>query len=209
MPLKSDHIPAPPRENDILPASQESAETLALMARRRSTKIAHMTGPGPTGADLDALIALAGRVPDHGKLGPWRFIIIEGEARERAGEALAKVIAQDDNVDAQRLAFARSHFLRAPVCVTVVAAASTHPKIPEWEQTLSSAAACFALLMGAHAMGYAGAWLTEWPTYDARARAALGLAEHERVAGFVFLGSAREAPTERVRADVTTRISRF
>lgn len=209
MPLKADQIPAPPRENEVLPAANESAEMLALMAKRRSTKIAHFAEPGPTGADLEALIALAARVPDHGKLGPWRFVIIEGDARARAGVALASVIENDANVDEQRLAFARGHFLRAPTCVMVVSTAAPHAKIPEWEQTLSAGAACFALVMAAHAMGYAGAWITEWPTYDARARTALGLAEHERVAGFVFLGSAREAPTERVRADAKSRISRF
>lgn len=209
MPLNASQIPAAPKENDILPAACESADTLALLARRRSTKIAHFAEPGPTGADLEALITLAARVPDHGKLGPWRFVIIEGDARERAGEALARVIAQDDGVDAQRLAFARGHFLRAPTCVMVVSTAAPHAKIPEWEQQLSAGAACFALVLAAHALGYAGAWITEWPTYDARARAALGLAEHERIAGFVFLGSAREAPTERVRADAKPRISRL
>jgi nitroreductase len=209
MPLKADQIPPPPRENDALPAARESAETLALMARRRSTKVAHFSEPGPTGADLEALIQIAARVPDHGKLGPWRFVIIEGDARARAGVTLCRVIEHDDGVDEQRLAFARGHFLRAPTCVMVVSTAAPHAKIPEWEQTLSSGAVCFALVMAAHAMGYAGAWITEWPAYDARARAALGLAEHERIAGFVFLGSAREAPTERVRADVSSRISRF
>lgn len=209
MPLNATHIPAAPRENEALPAATPSPETLALLARRRSTKAAHFTAPGPTGADLEALITLAARVPDHGKLGPWRFVIIEGEARERAGAALAAAIADEDGVDERRLNFARSHFLRAPVCVMVVSTAAPHPKIPEWEQTLSSAAACFALLLGANAMGYAGAWLTEWPTYHARARAALGLSSTEAIAGFVFLGSAGEAPTERVRADVGARISRF
>lgn len=209
MPLKADQIPAPPRENDALPAARESAETLALMARRRSTKIAHFAEPGPTGADLEALITLAARVPDHGKLGPWRFVIIEGDARARAGVALADVIATDEGVDEQRLALARGHFLRAPTCVMVVSTAAPHAKIPEWEQTLSSGAVCFSLLLAAHAMGYAGAWITEWPSYDARARKALGLAEHERIAGFVYLGSAREAPGERVRADAKSRISHF
>jgi nitroreductase len=119
------------------------------------------------------------------------------------------VIENDEGVDEVRLAFARGHFLRAPLCVMVVSTAAPHPKIPEWEQLLSSAAACFSLLLSAHALGYAGCWLTEWPTYDARARAALGLAEHERIAGFIYLGSTREPSVERVRADAASRISRF
>ena len=202
-------IPAAPRENEPADAVHESADTLALLARRRSVKLMQLTEPAPSGAEIDALIALAGRVPDHGKLGPWRFVVIEGEARERAGAALADVIKHDEGVDDNRIAFVRNWFARAPACVMVVSTAAPHPKIPEWEQQLSAAAAAFSLLIAAHALGYAGCWLTEWPAYDTRARAALGLAEHERVAGFVYLGSAQGQAMERVRADVASRISRF
>ncbi len=209
MPLPFSALPEPLRENDTANAALESAATLALMARRRSTKIVHFTGQGPSSAEIDALLTLAAHVPDHGKLGPWRFVVIEAEARARAGEALAQAIANDDGVDESRLAAARETFLRAPVCVMVVSTAAPHPKIPEWEQQLSAGAACFALLLGAHAMGYGGCWLTGWPAYDARVRVALGVVEGERIAGFIHLGVAREQPTERVRADVGERISRF
>jgi nitroreductase len=209
MPLPLAAIPSAPPENSSTNAACESAETLNLMALRRSTKIAHFAEPGPTSEEIDALIRLAARAPDHGKLGPWRFVVIDGDARVRAGEALARVIADDADVDAARLDAARGLFLRSPACVMVVSTAAPHAKIPEWEQQLSCGAVCFALLLAGHALGYAGCWITEWPAYDARARAALGLAEHERVAGFIHLGAAREAPTERVRADVASRISRF
>lgn len=209
MPLSLTSIPPAPQQNEPLPAAQASVEMLAIMARRRSAKIAHFSEPGPAAGEIDALIALAARVPDHGKLGPWRFVVIEGDARRRAGEALSRVIAEDDGVDEIRLAAARNHFMRAPTAIMVVSTAAPHPKIPEWEQLLSSGAVCFALLLSAHAFGYAGCWLTEWPAYDARARAALGVAEHERIAGFIYLGTAREAPTERVRADAASRISRY
>lgn len=209
MPLPLSAIPAPLGDNDPAEAAHQSAETLALLARRRSSKLMGLAEPGPNSAELDALIALAARVPDHGKLGPWRFVVIEGEGRARAGAALANVIKDDDGVDAGRLAFTRDWFNRAPACVMVVSTAQPHPKIPEWEQLLSSGAVCFSLLLSAHALGYAGCWLTEWPTYDARARAALGLAEHERIAGFVYLGTSAMAATERVRPDVGERIVRF
>jgi nitroreductase len=209
MPLDHSAIPPAPPENGPVNAACESPETLALMARRRSTKIAHLSEPGPSSATIDALIRLAARAPDHGKLGPWRFVVIEGDARARAGEALAGVIARDEGVDAARLEAARGLFLRSPACVMVVSAAAPHPKIPEWEQQLSAGAVCFALLTASHALGYAGCWITEWPAYDARARAALGVAPNERIAGFVHLGTARESPTERVRADPSQRISRF
>jgi nitroreductase len=202
-------IPVSPAEGQPANAIRESAETLALLAQRRSSKVMHLAEPAPTSAEIDALIALAARVPDHGKLGPWRFVVFEGDARARAGEALANAIANDAGVDQARLDHTRNLLQRAPACVMVVSTAAPHPKIPEWEQQLSSAAACFSLLLGAHALGYGGCWLTEWPAYDARARAALGLVEHERIAGIIYLGTAHEPAIERVRADISTRVSRF
>lgn len=209
MPLNASIVPQPPLVNEAASAAFASAETLALFARRRSTKVAHLVEPGPAGADIDALIALAARVPDHGKLGPWRFVVMEGEARARAGADIARAIENDAGVDEARLSFARGLFLRAPVCVMVVSAPTSNPKVPEWEQVLSAGAVCYGLLLAAHAMGYAGCWLTEWPAYHARARAALGLAEHERIAGVIYLGAAREPAMERVRADAASRTSRY
>lgn len=209
MTLPVSAIPASPVENEPAVAARESAETLALMASRRSAKLLLLAEPAPNAGELNALIALATRVPDHGKIGPWRFVVIDGDARARAGAKLADVIATDEGVDEARREFVRGHFLRAPACVMVVSTAGPHKKVPEWEQELSAGAVCFALLLGAHAMGYAGCWLTEWPTYDARARAALGLAEDERVAGFIYLGTAQAGVTERIRADAASRISRF
>ncbi len=202
-------IPAAPQEGEPANAILESAETLRLLARRRSSKVMNLIEPAPTSAEIDALINLAARVPDHGKLGPWRFVVFEGEARARASEALAQVIANDAGVDDSRLAHTRNLLQRAPACVMVVSTATPHAKIPPWEQVLSAGAVCFSLLVSAHALGYGGCWLTEWPAYDARARAVLGLSEHERIAGIVYLGTPKEPPTERVRAGASTRISRF
>lgn len=203
MPLNASHIPDQPRENEPASAARESMETLALLSQRRSTKVAQLEAPAPSGADLDALIALAARAPDHGKLGPWRFVIFEGEGRARAGAALAAA------ADAAQAESARMLFARAPLCVMVVASPKPSVKVPEWEQVLSAGAVCYGLLLGAHAMGYAGCWLTEWPAFDARARAALGLAEAERIAGFVYLGSAAAPPLERGRPAIQERITRF
>jgi nitroreductase len=202
-------IPGSPREIEPADATHESAETLALLARRRSVKLMQLSEPAPSGAEIDALIHLAGRVPDHGKLGPWRFVVIEGEARARAGAALAEVIKHDEGVDANRLDFVRGTFTRAPACVMVVSAPQPNKKVPEWEQQLSAGAACFSLLLAAHALGYAGCWLTEWQAFDSRAAAALGVGEKERIAGFVYLGAASGPALERVRADIGSRISRL
>ncbi|MEZ5996394.1 MAG: nitroreductase [Hyphomonadaceae bacterium] len=204
MSLSPDAAPPAPIENEPCNATLESAETLALLARRRSTKVVHFAEPGPTPAQMETLLRLAARVPDHGKLGPWRFVVIEGAARARAGQALAGLTA-----DAQGAEIARNTFLRAPACVMVVSCAQPHAKIPEWEQQLSAGAACFALLVAAHAMGFGGCWLTGWPCYDERARAALGLAPHERIAGFIHLGTPAETPTERVRPDWRKHVSHY
>jgi nitroreductase len=209
MTLPASAIPAPLQENEPADAVHESSEMLSLLARRRSTKVGHLIEPGPSDEQINALLRLAARVPDHGKLGPWRFVVIAGDARERAGEAIANVIAQDDDIDESRINAARMLLMRAPVCVMVVSSPVPSQKAPEWEQQLSAAASCYGLLLGAHAMGFGGCWLTEWPTYDARARAALGLKEHERVAGFVYLGTPREAVTERFRADLASRVTRY
>jgi nitroreductase len=191
-------------ENQAGNAILESAETLKLLGLRRSTKVIHLTDPGPDADQLDALLRLAARVPDHGKLGPWRFVVMEGEARARAGEALASVREDEQSKEA-----ARATFVRAPLCVMVVSTAAPNPKIPEWEQQLSAGAVCYALLVAAHAMGFGGCWLTGWACYSAEARAALGLSEQERIAGFIHLGAPTETPTERVRADWRERVSRF
>ena len=209
MPLPLSSIPAQLHDNEPANATCESAETLSLLARRRSLKLMHLTTPAPSTAELDALISLAARVPDHGKLGPWRFVVIDGDARDRAGAALEQVIRNDEGVDDARREFVRGWFKRAPACVMVVSAPRPNPKVPEWEQVLSAGAVCFNLLLTAHALGYAGSWLTEWPTFDERARVALGLASEERIAGFVYLGTPAQGAAERVRADVSSRISRF
>jgi nitroreductase len=203
--IAATEVPAAPSENAPLDAARPSTETLQLLALRRSTKALLLAEPGPDAAQIDALLTLAARVPDHGKLGPWRFIVFAGEGRARAGEAIAAALG----ADAPDPALERARFLRAPLVIGVISTAAPHPKIPEWEQVLSAGAACFSLVLAAHAMGFAGCWLTETPTYDPRARAALGLADHERIAGLVYLGTATAAPTERERPDVRARTMWF
>jgi nitroreductase len=183
--------------------------TIALLRHRRSVPPPTMAGPGPTPEELDAILSLAARVPDHGKLAPWRFIVFEGDARARAGDAIAAVHAQD-NPDAKpaRLDLERKRLQHAPTVVAVVSRAAPHAKIPEWEQVLSAGAAAMNLLVAANALGFATAWLTEWYSYDARVAEALGLAPHEKFAGFVHIGRPTTAVEDRVRpvmADIVTR----
>lgn len=192
-------------------AAQSRPRTVELLARRRSTPAAKLTEPGPTARELSKLFTIAARVPDHGKLAPWRFVVFEGEARARAGEVLVKAWqnANPHNVGAPRLELERTRFTRAPVVVMVVSTAQPHAKIPEWEQILSAGAVCQNLLIAAHAMGYAGQWLTEWYAYDRAVLDAFGLDAHERVAGFIYLGSTDAEAFERPRPDVEALMTRW
>lgn len=182
---------------------------LDLLARRRSTKAFQLTGPGPDTAQIAALLQIGVRIPDHGKLAPWRFVVLLGEGRARAGALLADLLTQRGGAGEEAVAFERARFLRAPAVICVVSTAMPHPKIPQWEQVLSAGALCFQILLAAHGAGFAGCWLTEWPAYDEEARAALGLAAHERIAGFLYLGKAAEPAIERARPDSTALTTWF
>ena len=184
-------------------------EALDLLKTRRSVKPMELNGPGPTAAELDTLLTVAARVPDHGKLAPWRFIVFEGEAREAAGKTIAGIF-RDDHADAtsDQLDFERKRLARAPLVIAVVSRAGPHVKIPEWEQQLSAGAASMNLVNAAHALGYAASWITEWYAYDRRVLDALGLAANERIAGFVHIGRPAKPPEDRPRpklADIVTR----
>ncbi|MGP1274049.1 MAG: nitroreductase family protein [Caulobacterales bacterium] len=198
--------PAFPVENDVLTVPKPSADMLGRMARRRSTRAIDMSGPGPSKEQLDTLIRIAARVPDHGKLFPWRFIVFEGEARPAFGQMLESLIRADmPEAGEERLNLERRRFERAPVVIGVISRVTIPHKIPEWEQILSAGAVCQNLLLAADAMGFGAQWLTEWYAFDERVKSALGLEANERVAGFVYVGTQAVSATERPRkpADIT------
>ncbi len=182
--------------------------TLDLLATRRSVPPPLLGGPGPSRAELETLLAIASRVPDHGKLAPWRFIVIEGEARARVGETIAAAFRADNpEASGERLEQERRRLQHAPTVVAVVSRVGPHVKIPEWEQVLSVGAAAMNLVVAANAMGFSTSWLTEWHTYDRRVLDALGLTPQERMAGYIHLGRAKEIPSDRPRpalADIVT-----
>jgi nitroreductase len=149
-------------------------------------------------------------VPDHGKLAPWRFVLFEGAGRERAGAIAARLAAEDDpNADPARLEAERRRFTRAPLVVAVVSRAAPHVKIPEWEQVLSAGAASMTLVIAANALGYRSNWITEWCAYDRRFCAAIGLAPHEKIAGFIHIGAPSVAIEDRARPTLDAIVSRF
>ncbi|MCJ2134374.1 nitroreductase [Methylobacterium sp. J-026] len=174
--------------------------TLDLLKTRRSVPPPLLDEPGPDRVQLETILAAASRVPDHGKLAPWRFLVIAGAARDRVGALIADAFAAD-NPDAapERLAQERARLTHAPLVVAVVSRAAPHVKIPEWEQVLSAGAATMNLVIAANAAGFATSWLTEWFAYDRRVLDALGLAPWEKLAGFVHIGQAREVPADRPR----------
>src|SRR6516225_7850677 len=158
-------------------------DTIALLERRRSVPLLLMAGPGPGREELTTILTIASRVPDHGKLAPWRFVVFEGEARERAGRIALEVrLADMPELDEAARAEESRRFARAPVVVAVVSRAAPHVKIPEWEQVLSAGAVCMNMIVAARALGFSATWLTGWPAYDARFRKGIGLAVHERIA---------------------------
>ncbi|UMY17261.1 nitroreductase [Methylobacterium organophilum] len=185
-------------------------ETLDLLRRRRSVPPPLLEGEGPSRETLDGLLAIAARVPDHGKLAPWRFLVIEGEARHRIGAQLAAIHAADfPQADPARLDQERKRLAHAPVVVAVVSRAAPHVKIPEWEQVLSAGAVCMNLVVAANAAGYATSWLTEWFAYDRRVLDALGLGPSEKIAGFIHIGHPREIPSDRPRPDLAEIVTRL
>jgi len=175
-------------------------DALSLLTTRRSVKPVELTGPAPSGAEIETLLTIASRVPDHGKLTPWRFIVFEGDARHGIGNAIAEAFKADrPDATPDQIEFERSRLSRAPLVIAVVSRAGPHVKIPEWEQVLSAGAACQNLILAAAALGYGAQWITEWCAYSKGVRRALRLAEGERVAGFVYIGTAKEKPDERER----------
>jgi len=185
-------------------------DAIELLRTRRSSRIVDLVEPGPNAADLATILTIAARVPDHGKLAPWRFIVFEGEGRARAGALFAAVLKdKDPALTERRLEDEKNRFTRAPVVVAVVSKAAPHAKIPEWEQLMSGAAVAQNMVLATTALGYGVTWLTEWPAYDAQARAGLGLADHERVVGFIYMGTATQALEDRPRPALDEVVTRF
>jgi nitroreductase len=185
-------------------------DALELLKTRRSLKPVELIAPGPTPAEIDTLLTVASRVPDHGKLTPWRFIVFEGEARAKAGEAIAAAFATKyPDSKPEHLDNERKRLARAPLVIAVVSRAAPHVKIPEWEQVLSAGAAAMSLVLAAHALGYGANWITEWYAYDRNALAALGVAENEKIAGFVHIGTPVQPPEDRPRPPLAEIATRF
>ena len=198
-------LPPRPEFGEPLPI-KPAPEVLAFLARRKSASALTLRAPGPSEDEIQSLLRLATRAPDHGKLAPWRFVLVQGEAKDAVGEALADIAAH--RPDAPKATATLAKFNVAPLCIVVI----SHPKpgdIPEWEQIMSAGAVCTNLLNAALAMGYGATWITDWYAFDPAAQAVFGLVEGERVAGFLYIGTVVEPPLERIRPEVEGLITRL
>ena len=188
----------------------DTSSILALLATRKSASAKSMGEPGPTPGQLSEILSLAVRVPDHGKLAPWRFILWEGEARASFGDVMkARWQQLHPEHGAETLDTVGRLFLRAPAVLGVISTAQEHPKIPLWEQQLSAAAVCMNILYAATAMGLGCQWNTDWVAYDAGIAAAMGLKPHEKVAGLIYFGTPTGALEDRPRPDPAALLARW
>jgi nitroreductase len=183
-----------------------SVEVLAFLAGRRSASPFNLAAPAPDAGELEAILRLAARVPDHGKLSPWRFVVLEGAAKARFVEALRAMTARQE---APEKAAAVLGKIATPPMTVVVISNPKGDRIPLWEQQMSAGAVCMTLCLAAQAMGFGANWITDWYAFDPEALALVGAQAGEQVAGYIHLGTVTEAPLERVRPDLAQIVTRW
>ena len=186
-----------------LPLPVPSAELQARLAVRRSAPAQALTGPGPSGAEIERILTLGARSPDHGKLFPWRFVVMGPESRAALAEALTPHAERQAEPGKARKVL--SKLTAAPVTILVVSTPVEGAK-PVWEQQLSAGAVCMNLEHAANAFGYSASWITDWYSYDPQALELLGVTSGEQVAGFIHIGTLPEPPLERPRPDLAAKV---
>jgi nitroreductase len=185
-------------------------DALDLLRTRKSVSSSFLAEPGPDAAQLDEILTIASRVPDHGKLAPWRFIVFAGDARLAAGTALAALYGEKNpEADEKKLEEERKRLAQAPLVVAVVSRATPHVKIPEFEQLLAAGNVAMTLILAAHALGFTAQWITGWIAYDPEAGRILGLEPGERFVGFIHIGTSTVPYQDRPRPDVVALTTRW
>jgi nitroreductase len=182
----------------------DRSSTLSLLETRRSGRAREMVGPGPSAGEMERILTIAARTPDHGKLFPWRFVTVADAQRDAFARLLhAALEAEDPTAGAAHHEKAELFARQGPALVVLVSAPIENHKIPVWEQQLSCGAAAMNLLLAAHALGFVGSWLTGWQAYSEAVRAAF-CGPGERIAGFIFIGRPERELEERPRAPLAT-----
>src|ERR1700739_1963984 len=185
-------------------------DALELLKIRRSVKPREMSGPGPSPAEIETILTIGARVPDHGKLTPWRFIVFEGDARVRAGEVIAQVFARKNlAASPAEIEIEKRRLMDAPLVIAVVSFTKPHPKVPPWEQQLSAGASAMNIVTAATALGYGANWLTGWFAFDRDVLDELGLKADERIAGFIHIGTPSKPSEDRPRPALEDIVTRF
>ncbi len=203
-------FPSAPPFGKAMSVARPSQQARDMIALRRSASKHHLSAPGPDGDELTELLNVAARVPDHRRLEPWRFIVFNGDARAEFGQTLARIHdANTPDADQKSTMEAAGLLLRAPTVVAVISSPDTTHKTPVWEQELSAGAVCYNLLLAANAAGWAGVWLSEWIMFDKSVDKALGLGPDERIAGFIYLGTATLPSPERARPLINGKITHW
>ncbi|MDR3385510.1 MAG: nitroreductase [Rudaea sp.] len=184
---------------------------LDFLNSRRSLPARQLGEPGPSAEQLENLLSAAIRVPDHGKLMPFRLLLIRGDARVRLGERLAEIHRQKEpEIAESALTKDRERYTFAPLIVAVIARIDAqHPKVPPQEQLLSAGCVAYNLLLGAGALGFGAQWLTGWAAYDSDAAALLGLSPQERIIAFVHIGTGHEEAPQRLRPGLADVVSEW
>lgn len=185
-------------------------DAIELLKTRRSVKPREMSGPGPSPAELETILTIGARVPDHGKLAPWRFIIFEGDARLRAGDVIAGVFARKNpNASPSDIEVEKRRLTEAPLVIGVVSLTKPHPKVPPWEQELSAGASAMNIVTAATALGFGACWLTGWFAFDRDVLNGLGLKAEEKLAGLIHIGRATKPSEDRPRPVLSDIVTRF
>ncbi|MCB9990941.1 MAG: nitroreductase [Rhodospirillales bacterium] len=189
--------------NTKIIAAKDCPEMLDYLRARRSIPIKQLGGPGPDDAQLAVMLETAARIPDHGKLFPWHFIVFSGQARQQAGDLILEALKKQDPQAAEaKCDLERNRLMRAPVVVGVISRLRPG-KHPAWEQILSAGAVCYNLCLAAGAMGFGSNWLTEWYSYDDTFKAGIGLDARDHIAGLIYIGTPDSPPEERPRPEMS------
>lgn len=194
-----------PEANSSLPIPQANQEIVNFLSQRRSAKILDLDATiGPNDEEFENILKLATRVPDHGKIAPWRFISLTGKARFNYGKKLADLYkSKNHKMDENHYNSEANMFLRGHRVLVMISSPILHPKVPVWEQELSAGAIGYSLILSSFGFGYNATWLSEWPMFDEDAKAIFGLEQNERIFGFLYFGRAKSEPQERDRPDIS------
>lgn len=195
----------------FFPLPSHRPDFISFLETRRSNLAKVMSEPGPDAETRDKILEIAARVPDHRKLTPWRFIVFEGNARSTFGQHISTAfMSANPDAPADRAIFEGARLTRAPLVVAVISAPAECPRgTPKWEQELSAGAVCFNMCLAAQAHGFGAQWLTEWYAFEPSVNAALGLRKTERVAGYIYIGTATAQSSPRARPTLENVTSYF